>query len=350
MLRVRPLCLALILACLSMAEAMAQGYPADRVAAPRAYDWGGSLETADWLTVPQPRPVWDPPSWVMPMPTLSLASAPSVATQFADATSPVTTVAAAPSAGGAKPAGEPILNSDYWLNYFWDIPRFFTAPLRFDTADWIKTGAFLVAAGSAYLYDEHLQRFFHDHHNGATDSLAAVGYRLGDSKTIIAGSLGSYVIGYGVASMNQGNDYKIRETSLLVLQSFAFSQLLAEGTKKIAGRERPNASEHKDDWRNGGNSFFSGHAVNAFSTAAVISEQYDDVWVAPVAYGLAGLVAWSRLNDNAHWTSDVVVGAGVGYAVGKLVAHFSPFRGQQDMSLTPWGLPGGGGLQLGFNF
>ncbi len=47
---------------------------------------------------------------------------------------------------------------------------------------------------------------------------------------------------------------------------------------------------------------------------------------------------------------DVVVGAGVGYAVGKLVAHFSPFRGQQDMSLTPWGLPGGGGLQLGFNF
>jgi hypothetical protein len=82
----------------------------------------------------------------------------------------------------------------------------------------------------------------------------------------------------------------------------------------------------------------------------VISEQYDEVWVAPVAYGLAGLVAWSRLNDNAHWTSDVVVGAGVGYAVGKLVTHFSPFRDQQGMSLSPLGLPGGGGVQLGYRF
>lgn len=346
---VRHLSLALVFAALPATGVLAQSQAGPRAEAPRSYDLGGGLTTGDWLSVPQPRPVWEQPDWAMPVPTMSLASSPSLATQFAEATRPVTT-AAAPPASGTRPAGEPILNSDYWLNYFWDIPRFFTAPLRFDTADWIKTGAFLVAAGSAYLYDEHLQRFFHDHHNGATDSLAAIGYRLGDSKTIIAGSLGSYVIGYGVASMNQGNDYKIRETSLLVLQSFAFSQLLAEGTKKIAGRERPNASEHKDDWRNGGNSFFSGHAVNAFSTAAVISEQYDDVWVAPVAYGLAGLVAWSRLNDNAHWTSDVVVGAGVGYAVGKLVAHFSPFRGQQDMSLTPWGLPGGGGLQLGFNF
>ena len=46
----------------------------------------------------------------------------------------------------------------------------------------------------------------------------------------------------------------------------------------------------------------------------------------------------------------VIILCCVGYAVGKLVAHFSPFRGQQDMCLTPWGLPGGGGLQLGFNF
>ena len=93
-------------------------------------------------------------------------------------------------------------------------------------------------------------------------------------------------------------------------------------------------------------------AFNAFSTAAVIAEQYDDtVWVAPVAYGLAGLVAWSRLNDNAHWTSDLVLGAGLGYAVGKVVAHFSPFREQAGVTATPLPVSGaGGGVQLGFRF
>ncbi len=273
---------------------------------------------------------------------------PVQAAPVAQTTSAPATTQAAP----AKPAsgGEPIMNSDYWLNYFWDIPRFFTAPLRFDTTDWIKTGAFLAAVGGAYMADERLKKFFHDHRSSTSDGLAGLGYRLGDSKTHIFGAVGGYAAGYGLAAVNNGNDYHIRETSLLVMQSFLFSELLAEGAKKAAGRARPSETDDHSKWRSGGQSFFSGHTVNAFSTASVISEQYDSIWVAPVAYGLAGLVAWSRLNDNAHWTSDVVVGAGVGYAIGKLVTHFSPFRENPNMSVSPMGLPGGGGMVLGFRY
>ncbi|MCC6471211.1 MAG: phosphatase PAP2 family protein [Alphaproteobacteria bacterium] len=314
--------------------------------------WGSATAPVDWYAPSSGQPMFPlvafggastaassayaqpPPAGAMPPP--AAAAAPEI-------------VAAAPGPP-AQPRGEPILNSDYWLNYFWNIPRFVTAPLRFDTADWIKTGAFLVAAGGAYMADERLHKFFHDHRSTASDDLAAIGYRLGDSKTIIAGSLGGYVVGYGLATMNGGNDYRIRETSLLVLQSFALSELLAEGAKRATGRERPDTTDDHSNWRSGGKSFFSGHTVNAFSTASVISEQYDEIWVAPLAYGLAGLVAWSRLNDNAHWTSDVVVGAGVGYAVGKLVTHFSPFREQSGVSLSPLGVPGGGGVQVGFRF
>lgn len=266
----------------------------------------------------------------------------------------VAQAAPAPSPGpvqaqeGAKPRGEPVMNGDYWLNYFWDIPRFFTAPLRFDTSDWIKTGAFVVAAGAAYFADERIHRFFHDHRSNTSDDLAAIGYRLGDSKTIVVGSAVAYAAGYGF------NDYRLRETSLLVLQAWGLGQLGSEALKHIAGRQRPSMTDDHskfDGWGGAGKSLPSGHAVNAFGVASVLSEQYDDtIWVAPVAYGLAGLVAWSRLNDNAHWASDVVVGAGLGYAIGKLVTHFSPFREQQDMSVSPMGLPGGGGIVLGFRY
>lgn len=253
--------------------------------------------------------------------------------------------AAAPASGSA---GEPVLNGDYWLNFFWDIPRLFTAPARFDTGDWIKTGAFVAAAGAAFAADEDLRRFFRHNRSHVSDAVAAVGYRLGDAKSIVGGAALAYAAGYAAG------DAKSRETALLVLQGWALSAGATEGVKRLSGRKRPGTSDDHlafEGPSGADKSFWSGHVAYAFSTAAVVSEQYrDEPWVAPVAYGLAGLVAWSRLNDNAHWASDVVVAAGAGYAIGKLVAHFSPFRDRPDMTLSPWGLPAGGGLQLGFRF
>ncbi len=276
-----------------------------------AYRWGGGLDL--------PQPIWG-----------------------------AATAATPPDpAASAEARGEPLLDSDYWLNYLNNIPRIFTAPTRFDTADWIKTGAFLAAAGGAYLGDEHIRRFFRDHRTDTGDSVAAAGYRLGDGKTILGGIAVAYAAGYAT------EDTKLRDTALLSLQAWALTGGITEATKHLAGRQRPGYTDDKsqfDGWGGAGKSFFSGHVANAFTVAAVVSEQYDEVWVAPVAYGLAGLVAWSRLNDNAHWGSDVVVAAGVGYAVGKLVAHFSPFRDDVGVTATPMLAPGGGGLQLGFRF
>ena len=313
------------------------------IAAEPTLDLGGGLDTHQQF--------WAPPVWTQPAP------ADAGLVQLASSTPDPATLAAAAPASGAPAAGvpqapppepvEPILNSDYWLGYFTDIPRFFTAPLRFDTTDWIKTGAFVIAAGGAYLGDEHVRRFFRDHRTSTGDSIAAFGYRLGDSKTILGGVAVAYAAGYAA------DDHTTRETALLVLQSWAFAQGATEGVKYLAGRQRPGYTDDKSQVEgpgSAGKSFFSGHAANAFAVAAVVSEQYDEPWVAPLAYSLAGLVAWSRLNDNAHWGSDVVVGAGVGYAIGKLVTHFSPFRDQPDMTAAPLLAPGGGGVQLGFRF
>jgi hypothetical protein len=47
------------------------------------------------------------------------------------------------------------------------------------------------------------------------------------------------------------------------------------------------------------------------------------VWfVAPLMYGGAAVVGWSRMFDNQHWASDVITGAAIGTFAGLKVVHW----------------------------
>ena len=70
-------------------------------------------------------------------------------------------------------------------------------------------------------------------------------------------------------------------------------------------------------------SFPSGHSVTAFAMAFVLSRAYPR-W-AFLFYGLAGLIALSRIYLAKHFPSDVVVGAAIGLLAGWIVYRFSAF-------------------------
>jgi membrane-associated phospholipid phosphatase len=63
-------------------------------------------------------------------------------------------------------------------------------------------------------------------------------------------------------------------------------------------------------------SFPSGHATSAFCAAALLSDG-DEKW-APFYYGLALVVAWSRVHVRIHHASDVVAGMAIGALLGQL--------------------------------
>lgn len=85
----------------------------------------------------------------------------------------------------------------------------------------------------------------------------------------------------------------IWETAVVTTMKYAFS------------RQRPGGSQDHL-------SFPSGHTAVAFATATALSYSYG--WkVAAIAYPIATLVGLSRLADDAHWGSDVVGGAFVGF-------------------------------------
>lgn len=100
---------------------------------------------------------------------------------------------------------------------------------------------------------------------------------------------------------------------LLEKLEFTASALVANGVmtsalKYIIGRERPNGNDK--------HSMPSGHTSHSFAVAAVTNELYGNK-IGTAAYLVAGLVAISRINDNKHYLSDVIIGAGLGTVIGR---------------------------------
>ena len=120
-------------------------------------------------------------------------------------------------------------------------------------------------------------------------------------------------------------------TEILEKLEFATSTLVANGVttiilKKLIGRERPNGSNCR--------SMPSGHTSQSFAVAAVANELYGKK-VGTVAYLIAGLVAVSRINDNDHYLSDVIVGAGIGTIIGRGFAKsYGKYKVEQSNGLS----------------
>jgi len=134
-------------------------------------------------------------------------------------------------------------------------------------------------------------------------------------------------------------DAKLQIAGAALLQSLVLTQAFHLPLKMITGRAVPGLisdvffepnhfiDERTDDFSGEFHWFKadfmdgwpSGHTASAFSAAAVLSEIYKDNTLLKVGvYSYAALTAFS-VGISAHWVSDVVAGALIGYAVGKAV-------------------------------
>jgi hypothetical protein len=135
---------------------------------------------------------------------------------------------------------------------------------------------------------------------------------------------------YGVGLIRK--DSYAQHTFLLAGEAVIDSEILTTVMKDIDRRLKPievapNGS-FADTWfkANQGSiirgigSFPSGHTIAAFSLATVFADRYPKYkWV---AYGLAGLVGFSRVSLQSHHPSDVFAGAVLGYTI----AHYTVQR------------------------
>ena len=88
-------------------------------------------------------------------------------------------------------------------------------------------------------------------------------------------------------------------------------------------------------WREPNLCFPSGHASLAFASAACLSLLIPR-W-AWAFFVIAGMTAAERVLENAHYLSDVVMGAGLGAAIGGGIAFATLNRTTPPWETNPWG-------------
>lgn len=135
-------------------------------------------------------------------------------------------------------------------------------------------------------------------------------------------------------------DEKLKDTSLLAIESFLAANAVGTVVKYTAGRSRPYAGNGKRTFKpfafkTSRTSFPSGHTVSAFAVASVFASGYENLWVSVAAYGGASLTALQRIYADKHWASDVFAGAVLGAAAGRAVTVFSKERGRKSAFILP---------------
>ena len=223
-----------------------------------------------------------------------------------------------------------------------------TAPPRSTwtaTDSWLSAG-FVVATIAVMPADEKVAAWAQSPsvQSGANTSTVKFLNAYGGYGVLIA-SLGTYGVAR-LAGSRPWSEIGLRATEAIVLSGAATAVL-----KGVIGRQRPYVDIHDSHYYVFGAGFGndsmssmpSGHTTAAFAFAASVTDEVhyywpkQTWWVATLTYGSAVAVGMARIYSNAHWTSDVIAGAGVGTISGLVVTRWH--RAHPGNKLDQWLLP-----------
>jgi membrane-associated phospholipid phosphatase len=225
-------------------------------------------------------------------------------------------IAAAPAPLRAQPADTTTVSPD---------------PL-FTKKDAVAAGVFVAATLAAYPFD----KTFADYLQGAPQTNRWLRRTAHTVETIT--EPGAFIIGGSLylAGRLAGNE-RMADLGLHGTEAVVVGLGIVTVLKIAAGRARPYVDEGENPYNFGFGrglkqeqyrSFPSGHAVMAFAAAAAVTTETrqwwpdTDPWISIGMYGGATLVALSRMYDNKHWASDVLVGAMIGQFAGRKVVRY----------------------------
>lgn len=107
---------------------------------------------------------------------------------------------------------------------------------------------------------------------------------------------------------------KVRDTGLLVGESYIFAGFISILFKSFFGRWRPYTNQgdlsfYGFTWSDNDHlSFTSGHANIAFALSMSLAVYTKNIYLKIFFYALAVITCLSRIYHNQHWLSNVVVG------------------------------------------
>jgi membrane-associated phospholipid phosphatase len=221
-----------------------------------------------------------------------------------------------------------------------DVEDVATAPLHIASPDsvlrspkfYLGVGVAGALLGGSFALDQTLRSHLHDMSSGDANLLQSVSYASVGASTAL-------LYGYGLYS----DDARARQYALTAGEGAGVATLLDVGIKAAFGRLRPYQDGHSHTkFFHGGASFVSGDVTPMFALAAGISEYFHNEWyVAAPVYSLALADGFGRMGHDAHWFSDVVGAALLGWGTTKLFLYLHKQHAEEPSRwrIIPMGPP-----------
>lgn len=197
-------------------------------------------------------------------------------------------------------------------------------------------GTVLVAGGVGltFVFDDNIRDDLRANRSHALDRTADVGSAIGNPLVHIgvAGAI------YG-GSVLAGNE-KWKETGLMLGEAALLADASSLVLKEAIGRERPFVSGDKGSFKpfqfdSNYDSLPSMHMASSFAMASVMSATSESFLAKALYYTAAGFVGFSRMYQDKHWASDVVLGAAVGELCGRVVVKYHASGKERKFALVP---------------
>jgi membrane-associated phospholipid phosphatase len=230
--------------------------------------------------------------------------------------------------------------------FYVDTKHVLTSPFHWKGQNLVTFTTLSVGTFELMLTDRDFQDFVQKRRNPTTNRISKWTDRY--TKRVTNLTIGGLYLG-GILFHSQ----KAKETALLCLESVALAEGITTGIKHLVGRTRPFGNQgafHFDPLKfpppSSSLSFPSGHATCAFALTSVIAQQYHNIPLTIGLYGCATVVALARVNNNAHFLSDVFYGGVIGFSVGRSLVRFNKKNVSEEIGFTLWGEPGLMGMKL----
>ena len=184
------------------------------------------------------------------------------------------------------------------------------------------------AIGLTYVYDGDIRDKLAGTHSRSLGKLTDAGELIGNPYLHLG--VAALVYSGGLVA----DSPKWKETGEMLGEALILADAATLLIKEGTGRGRPVATARKDDFRpfqfkNDYDSFPSMHTASSFAMASVLAQTSDSTSVAVLSYTAATFVGFSRMYQNKHWASDVLLGAAIGELAGRVVTSFHTHRGNR---------------------
>ncbi len=253
-------------------------------------------------------------------------------------------------------------NPNLWQDFTYDmgvvfggVGHAYTRPLQWGGNDFKNLGFVAAGTGGLFLLDDEIRSGFQGHVDDVPQIILDYGYNAGTPQVAYSAQGALYLT--GLFTRNE----KLRRTGVLLISSATATGFLQQVTKSLTGRARPETGLDSNHFRpfggsSGFRSFPSGHAVLTFTAAHSLAKQFENTWVKAGIYTLGVIPGLTRIYEDAHWTSDVVLSWALSYFMVEAIdiyldSKYDQKYNQKDTLGSRVSLSlGGGGVGVAYTF